>query len=196
MHFMRNGMLEYVATGKERAPHTWAVLTLDDGMDLRLRDTMRMARWSLCPGTDYSGVSTLQGLGPEHTDRAFTKAYLVRRLNRKSSLKALLVDQAVVSGIGNGYAHEIAWEAGVRPDRVGMSLSVSEISRLYKAIKTVFERAVSARLASPLNIMGDEGWEVALVHRRSGQPCPRCGAPIQNSKLAGGLIYYCAGCQK
>ena len=196
MHFMRNGMLEYIATSAERAPHTWAILSLDDGMDLRMRDTMRAGRWSLCPGADVSAVNTLQGMGPEYMDAVFSVEYLAKRLNRKAPVKALLTDQAVVSGIGHGYAHEIAWEAGVRPDRQGTSLSEAEVVRLHAAIVAVFERGISARVASPLNIMGNEGWEVALIHRRKGQTCPRCGAAIVSEKLGGGLIYYCAGCQR
>lgn len=196
LHFMRNGVLEYVATGAAKAPHTWAVLSLGDGMDLRMRDTMRAGRWSLCPGADVSAVNTLQGLGPEYTAREFTAEYLAKRLNRKAPVKALLTNQAVVSGIGNAYAHEIAWQAGVRPDRRGTSLSEDEVVRLHAAVAIVFERAIAARVASPLNIMGDEGWEVALIHRRKGQPCPRCGAEITSEKLGGGLIYYCAGCQR
>ncbi|HEY3412853.1 MAG TPA: DNA-formamidopyrimidine glycosylase family protein [Armatimonadota bacterium] len=196
MHFMRNGMLEYAATGEVRAPHTWAVLSLDDGMDLRMRDTMRAGRWSLCPGTDLSAVNTLQGLGPEYTDPVFSVEYLAKRLSRKAPVKALLTDQSVVSGIGNAYAHEIAWEAGVRPDRQSASLNDGEAARLHAAISSVFERAIEARVSSPLNIMGDEGWEVARIHRRKGQKCPRCGAGIVSDKLGGGLIYYCAGCQK
>lgn len=196
MHFMRNGMLEYVASTTERAPHTWAEMTLDDGNDLRMRDTMRAGRWSLCAGTDFSALNTMQGLGPEYTDSEFTVEYLAGKLKRKAPLKSLLTDQAVVSGIGNAYAHEIAWEAGVRPERLGVSLVASEIVRLHEAIASVFHRAISARLASPLNIMGDEGWEVARIHRRRGQPCPRCGAAILSAKLGGGLIYYCGDCQR
>jgi formamidopyrimidine-DNA glycosylase len=196
MHFMRNGMLEHAPSNTERAPHTWAVMTLDDGMDLRMRDTMRVGRWSLCPGTDFSALNTMQGLGPEYTDAEFTVEYLAKRLHRKSPLKALLTDQAVVSGIGNAYSHEIAWAAGVRPDRVGTSLTDDEVARLHTAIDSVFARAIVARLASPLKVMGDEGWGVARIHRRKGQPCPKCGAEIASDKMGAGLIYYCAVCQK
>jgi formamidopyrimidine-DNA glycosylase len=111
-------------------------------------------------------------------------------------LKSLLTDQSIVSGIGNAYAHEIAWEAGVRPDRTGASLDDSEVARLYGAIGSVFERAVAVRVASPLNIMGDEGWELARIHRRKGRACPRCGAEITSEKLGGGLIYFCGDCQR
>lgn len=196
MHFMREGMLELVPAEAERAKHTQAVMGLDDGQELRLRDTMRTARWTLCAGTDYSKVSTLQNLGPEYTDEAFTPEYLKAALNRKPPIKALLVDQKVLSGVGNAYAHEIAWEAGVRPDRPGASLTDEEARRLHAAIGSVFERAIAAREASALDIMGDEGWEVARIHRRKGQPCPECGAGIVGEKLGGNLIYYCPECQK
>lgn len=196
MHFMREGMLEHVPAATERRPHTQAVMRLDDGTELRLRDTMRTARWTLCPGCDFSRLSSMGKLGPEYTDPEFTPEYLRKRLNRKSPLKALLVDQAVVSGIGNAYAHEIAWEARVRPDRAGASLTDEEAARLHAAIAVVFERAIAAREASGLNIFGDEGWDVARIHRRKGQPCPACGGPIQGEKLGGNLIYYCGECQR
>lgn len=195
MHFMREGMLEYVPESMERRPHTQAVLTLDNGMQLRLRDTMRTARWSLCPGDDTSQVSTLQKLGPECDDPSFTPDYLQRALAKKTPLKSLLVDQKIVSGIGNAYAHEVAWEAGIRPDRAGNTLSTAEIGRLQAAIRSVLDRAIQIRESSTLDIMGDEGWELAQIHRRKGQPCPRCGAAIQGTKLGGNLIYFCEGCQ-
>jgi formamidopyrimidine-DNA glycosylase len=196
MHFMREGMLEHVPAGEERRPHTQAVLRLDNGMELRLRDTMRTARWTLVPGEDFSQVSSMQKLGPEYTDPAFTADYLAKRLARKAPLKALLVDQANLSGVGNGYAHEIAFEARVRPDRPGDSLTAEEVARLHAAVASVFERAIAARTKSMLTVMGDEGWEVARIHRRKGQPCPECGAPIAGEKLGGNLIYYCPECQK
>ena len=195
MHFMREGMLEYAPTGAGMGPHTQAVMTLDTGYELRLRDTMRTARWTLCPGNDTSKVSTLQKLGPEYTDKSFTPDYLKKRLDKKSPLKALLVDQSVIAGIGNAYAHEIAFEAGIRPDRAGNSLSGDEIVRIYRAIGLVFDRAIAARAASTLSVMGDEGWEVARIHRRKGQSCPVCGTTLLGEKLGGNLVYYCPNCQ-
>lgn len=196
MHFMREGMLEHVPAEEERKPHTQAVLRLDNGMELRLRDTMRTARWTLVPGEDYSAVSSMGKLGPEYTDPAFTPEYLGNVLKRKAALKALLIDQKVLSGVGNAYAHEIAFEAGVRPDRPGESLTAEEVARLHAAVTSVFERAIAAREQSMLTVMGDEGWEVARIHRRKGQPCPECGTPITAEKAGGNLIYYCPECQK
>jgi formamidopyrimidine-DNA glycosylase len=196
MHFMREGMLEHVPAETERAKHTQAVMRLDDGNELRLRDTMRTARWTLCSGCDYSNVSSLQKLGPEYTDPAFTPEYLKKALGKKAPIKALLIDQKLLSGVGNAYAHEIAWEAKIRPDRPGSSLTDEEVRQLHAAVHSVFDRAIAAREASALTTMGDEGWEVARIHRRKGQPCPECGAGIEGEKLGGNLIYYCPECQK
>lgn len=195
MHFMREGMLEHVPQEEERKKHTQAVLRLDDGSELRLRDTMRTARWTLAPSDDFSGISSLQNLGPEYTDAEFTPEYLKAAFDRKPSIKALLVDQKLLSGVGNAYAHEIAWEARIRPDRPGNSLTEDEAARLHRAVISVFERAIAAREASALTVMGDEGWEVARIHRRKGKPCPECGAPIAGERLGGNLIYYCPECQ-
>lgn len=196
MHFMREGMLHRVPSDTERAKHTQAVLRLDDGYDLRLRDTMRTARWTLCKGRDFSPVSSMRNLGPEYTDPGFTPDYLTRALSRPKALKALLVDQKIVSGVGNGWAHEIAFEARLRPDRRGDSLSSRELERLHRAIITVLERGIVARASSASDVMGDEGWEVAGIHRRKDQPCPICGRRIIAEKLGGNLIYYCPECQK
>jgi formamidopyrimidine-DNA glycosylase len=196
MHFMREGMLEHVPAEDERRPHTQAILRLDNGMELRLRDTMRTARWTLVPGDDFSKVTSMQKLGPEYTDPAFTPEAFRERLNRQAPLKSLLVDQKVLSGVGNAYAHEIAFEARVRPDRIGASLSADEVARLHAAVTSVFDRAIAARAQSMLTVMGDEGWALARIHRRKGQPCPECGGPIAAEKLGGNLIYYCPECQK
>ncbi|HEY3268642.1 MAG TPA: DNA-formamidopyrimidine glycosylase family protein [Armatimonadota bacterium] len=196
MHFMRNGMLDLVPGEAPRRPHTQAAMKLDDGRELRMVDTMRAGRWTLCAGSDISQVSTLKGLGPEYTDPAFTLEYLAGALKGKSPVKTVIINQKVVSGIGNGYSHEILWVAGVLPDRPANTLTAEEIVRLHAAIATVFEEAIAAREASELETMGDEGWEVASIHRRQNQPCPRCGAPIQSHKMGGSVIYYCVECQR
>lgn len=196
MHFMRDGMLQYAAASEQRLPLTKAVLRLDDGMELRLIDAMKTARWTLVPGTDFSKVSTMQKLGPGYRDPEFTVEYLASKLKRKAPLKNLLVDQAVVAGVGNAYAHEICWEAKVLPQRPANTLDEAEIARLHAAVTSVFDRAIDARVASTLNIMGDEGWEVARIHRRKGQPCPNCGTAIAGEKVGTLNVYFCPNCQR
>ena len=147
-------------------------------------------------GRRLNDVSTMRDLGPEYDDAEFPQGYLADRLKRRSPLKSILVDQKTVSGIGNAYAHEIAFEAGIRPDRVGITLTPDEVARLYAAIGTVFQYAIGVRLKSPLNVMGDEGWDLARIHRRKGQPCPRCSAEIGTLKMGGNLLYFCPECQQ
>ncbi len=185
MHFMREGMLEVAPRDAERAKHTQAVMRLDDGQELRLRDTMRAARWTLCVGDDFSGVSSLQKLGPEFTDEGFTPEYLKKALNRKSPVKALLVDQKVLSGVGNAYAHEIAWEAKIRPDRIGNSLTNDEAGRLYDAVHSVFERAIALSLLSVV-IAGTPG------HNKSG--CRRAFRPEFPRRTPGRAGPFAGGC--
>jgi formamidopyrimidine-DNA glycosylase len=196
MHFMREGMLQCVPAEEERHPLTKALLRLDDGTELRLIDAMKTARWTLAPGTDFSMVATMRNLGPEYWDPEFTVEYLASKLNRKAPLKNLLVDQAILAGVGNAYAHEICWEAKVLPQRPANTLDKAEIARLHAAVKSVFDRAIEARVNSTLSIMGDEGWEVARIHRRKGQPCPVCGTAIAGEKVGTLNVYFCPKCQR
>ena len=140
------------------------------------------------------------GLGPEPWD--LEPAYWRERLAATDRpLKAILLDQRVVAGVGNIYADESLFEARLHPARAGRSLTRAEAERLRRGIVTVLERAIERRGSSIRNYVGGSGLkggyqEEFRVYGRTGEPCLRCRAPIERVRLAGRSTHYCPKCQK
>ncbi|MFD0697123.1 bifunctional DNA-formamidopyrimidine glycosylase/DNA-(apurinic or apyrimidinic site) lyase [Paenibacillus sp. GCM10027628] len=143
----------------------------------------------------------LSKLGPEPLDSGFTFEHFQQALKgKKSNLKVTLVDQAVLSGIGNCYSDEICFYAGLLPTRKVPSLNFEELNRLYQAMRTVLLEAISfgGYMESPLFI-GDRltgGFdERCRVYDREGEPCVRCGHPLIKNEVSSRKCFYCANCQ-
>lgn len=141
-------------------------------------------------------------LGLEPTDKVFTLEYFAKRIKEKSGvLKKILMDQAVVTGLGNIYADEVCFEAGVRPTRRTNTLSKVEVGKLYRAIKRIIPAAIKeggSSVASYLLADGSRG-NYARSHKvygKSGQNCPKCRAPLTTIKLNARTTVFCKRCQK
>lgn len=182
-------------------PHVHLIFDLDDGSQLRFRDTRKFGRLWLVENPE----TVIHALGPEPWDPLFTPNALGAALaGRRAPVKALLLDQRVVAGVGNIYADESLWLAGILPMRAAGTLVTDEVDRLYGAIRTVLERAI-ARGGSSLgdgstNYVSPSGAEGAFqeefaVFQRTGKPCLRCGAPILRTVVAQRGTHYCAVCQ-
>jgi formamidopyrimidine-DNA glycosylase len=119
---------------------------------------------------------------------------------RKASIKALLLDQSVVAGIGNIYADEALYRAGVHPGRSGNSLQKREIEKLYTAIQTVLQLGIEQKGSSLQNYVRLDGLKGSFqdqhqVFRKTGQPCPTCGHPIERILIAQRSTHFCPHCQ-
>lgn len=141
--------------------------------------------------------------GPEPLSKNFSlklfKELLTKR--KKSKIKTLLMDQSFIAGIGNIYASEILFRAGVMPTRLAGTLKLEEIKRIYQAIKYILKLAVKKKGASAdsyLDVKGREGdyLEIAKVYQKEGQPCSVCGTKIKRIKMNGRSSFYCPKCQK
>ncbi len=183
--------------------YTRAVVRLDDGSDVGYRDVRRFGTWLLLePGEEERYLSSR--LGPEPIDVDFSVDDLRRRLvGRRATIKALLLDQRVVAGLGNIYADESLWRAGIHPLRPGGEVSEVELTALEVSMRTVLEEAV-IRNGSTL---GDAGYltfdgsagsmqDEFSVYGLAGEPCPRCGTPIEKTRAAGRGTHYCPRCQR
>jgi len=200
-HLRMSGQFVAVPTGAPTAPHTHAVLSFDGAGELRFIDPRTFGELFLADGA-HRPLAELSHMGPDALE--VTPAYLAGLFaRRRAPLKALLVDQRAVAGIGNIYADEICWEAKLRPDRAGTSLSRREVNRLSAAIRAVLEAAISAR-GSTLSdqryrdLYGAVG-AYQSQHRaygRAGRPCPRCGRPVQRLRTGGKSAYFCPHCQR
>jgi formamidopyrimidine-DNA glycosylase len=197
VHLRMTGALLHRPSSAPPDRYVRAVLSLDDGSELRFSDLRKFGALWLVP--DPSTV--LGRLGPEPLERGLTPS-LLRELTarRRAPIKSLLLDQRALAGVGNIYADEALFAAGLHPQRPAASLSDSEVKRLHKAIRRVLTEALEDRGASfsdYVDASGQEGRHQfrVQVFRRTGQPCYVCGREIARVKVAGRSSHFCPACQ-
>ncbi len=186
-----------------RTPHTRVVFRLE-GQELYFHDPRRFGKIWAVPEVERCRVPLLCRLGPEPWDPAFTARYLWQRLRTsRRPVKAILMDQTVVAGLGNIYADEALFWAGVRPTRRGTRVTRAEAARIREAILKVLEAAIEAggtTLRDQSYRRVDEAigyFQLCLsVYGRAGEPCPRCGTPIRKAVIQGRSAHYCPRCQR
>ncbi len=198
-HLRMTGRLRVVPPGSEAVsdPYVRAWFDLSDGQKLVFKDTRKFGRlWLVHDAATVTGKLGLEPLAP-----SFSVDALAERLaRRRTAIKALLLDQSVVAGLGNIYADEALFRAGIHPLRGAASLSQDEVARLHEAIVAVLSAAVAGRgttvrdYAPPLGGQGNYQDEL-LVYQRTDQPCPRCGQPIQRIRVAQRSTHFCPHCQ-
>jgi formamidopyrimidine-DNA glycosylase len=181
-------------------PHRRAVVTLDDGSDVAYRDVRRFGTWLLLePGAaePYLGAR----VGDEPLDTLFTAARLGERLaGRRTSLKAALLDQRTLAGMGNIYADEALWRARLNPLRPAAGIDRAELRRLHRGIRAALEHGL-ARQGSTLRDYrlpdgsGGSMQDEFRVYGRRDEPCDRCGTPISRTRVAGRTTWFCPTCQ-
>jgi formamidopyrimidine-DNA glycosylase len=205
VHLRMTGRLVLTDAGAAPVKHTHVVLRFRNAAgeerELHFHDTRRFGRlWLL----DAAGLGSLFApLGPEPLEDAFSRQDLATLLaGRPTKLKILLLDQTRLAGLGNIYVDEALFHAGLNPTWQAKSLSAAEVDRLYEAIRQVLSQAVAHRGTSLSDAeyrdaQGNKGGhqDHVAVFRQQGRPCPRCGAIIQRTKLAGRGTHFCPQCQ-
>lgn len=170
------------------------VLRFVDGHELRYHDAKDMGKIYLA--TDLSQIPGWADLGPEATDLALDLNTFRERLRKHNGeIKGVLANQAFVAGIGNAYADEICWAAGVYPFRRRATLSADEVARLHAATQAVLAEAVATlrhRVGAAIDV---EVRDFLQVHGRAGQPCPRCGTTISEVTRERRVTHFCRNCQ-
>jgi formamidopyrimidine-DNA glycosylase len=200
VHLGMTGQLVVTAADVEQAPHTHLVFDLDDGRQLRFRDTRRFGSATLFEDdAEVEAFFVANGLGPEPEDLA-PKAWRAALDGTERSIKAVLMDQSVVAGVGNIYADEALFQARLHPARRACDLSSAEADRLRKAIVTVLHTAIERRGSTIRDYVGGSGLaggyqDEFRVYGRTDEPCPRCKTPIVCIRLAGRSSHYCPRCQ-
>jgi formamidopyrimidine-DNA glycosylase len=191
---MLAGRFFYCRPEERRRAKTFVILHLSGGMDLRYVDPKAMGKTYLA--LDEGLVPGFAGQGPEALDPALTSAVFRERLRqRRGEIKGLLTNQAVVAGIGNAYADEILFDAGLYPFRKRPSLSYEDTERLYGSMRSVLSQAIlvlRGRVGEDIDV---EIRDFLSVHGKGGAPCPRCGTPISEISARGRLTNFCRKCQ-
>ena len=202
VHLGMTGQLRLVDPATPIEKHTHVVFTLDDGRQLRYRDPRRFGRLLL--GTEESLLASkkMPLLGPEPIDPSFVPDELYRSLRkRRTSLKAVLLDQGAIAGVGNIYADESLHRARLRPDRVAAGLSRKSAQRLHESLQDSLLMAIRNR-GSSVDTYRDAWGEIGgqqeklLVYGRAGEPCFTCGRPLAMIRLAGRSTVFCTRCQR
>jgi formamidopyrimidine-DNA glycosylase len=202
IHLRMTGNVEHPARGGIDAdPYRRAVVRLDDGSDVAYRDVRRFGTWTLLEAGELADYLGSRRLGGEPLERSFTARALAKALaGRRAPVKAALLDQRAAAGIGNIYADEALWRAGVHPQRPSGTLTAEEISRLRKGIRGALEMGIARQGATLRDYRDPDGSRGRMqddfrVYGRTAEPCFRCGTPIERIRVGGRGTWYCPLCQ-
>lgn len=189
LHLRMTGRLFLLPDGAARMPHTRLVLYLQDGLALRFDDPRAFGRaWLVSDPTEV-----IAGLGPDAL--ALGEAEFLQRLGRhRRQLKPLLLDQSFVAGLGNIYADESLFRAGIHPLQTASELGIAKRTLLYQAIHDVIHEAVTCKGANIDGVFEAGSFPVA-VYGRAGSPCRVCGTSIAKLRVAQRGTHYCPQCQ-
>ena len=198
VHLGMTGMLRPRAAGEPQEKHTHVIMRLDDGRELRYVDPRRFGRMAYLSGETLQAELRRNGLDPlETSPEEFTREITKRR----ARIKALLLDQSVLRGVGNIYADESLWKAKIHPAHLGARLKPEQVRRLYGALQQILRKAIALHGSSISDFLDADGepGEYQQHHRvygREGKVCSRCKAVIRRIIVAGRSSYFCPTCQK
>ena len=203
LHLRMTGQLLWTpAEPEEPTPYARAVLGFDDGSMVTFADPRRFGRaWFLPAGRAARNRAWGRRTGVDAMSPGFTARGLGESLERRTAtIKALILDQRIVAGVGNIYADEALFRARLHPRRPGGSLTAAEVRRLHRAIRDRLRMGISVGGASfdrYRDAHGGRGGmqDLFLVHRRQGEPCPRCRTTIEKGVVAQRGTYWCPRCQ-
>jgi formamidopyrimidine-DNA glycosylase len=201
LHLGMSGSLRVMPAATPRLTHDHVDLLLDSGQTLRFNDPRRFGSLHLLTG-DPGQHPLLRHLAPEPLGEDFDASYLHRVTRRRRvAIKPLIMNSQLVVGVGNIYASEALFRAGVRPGRAARSLTRDECARLVKAIRAVLAMAIrfgGTTLRDYVGADGQPGYfrRKLYVYERGGEPCRRCGTPVRQRVQGQRSTYYCPSCQR
>jgi formamidopyrimidine-DNA glycosylase len=202
IHLRMTGGLRHAAGGTlPDDPYRRAVVSLDDGSDVAYRDVRRFGTWLLAEADEVEPYLETR-VGVEPLDDAFTPRRLGERLSgRRAPIKAAILDQRTTAGLGNIYADEALWRARIHPLRPGGSLRPAELRRLHRAVRDALETGLARQGATLRDYAKPDGSSGSMqdefaVYGREGEPCERCGTPIEKTRAGGRGTWYCPRCQR
>jgi formamidopyrimidine-DNA glycosylase len=199
---MTGNVLHPAPSASDGDPHRRAVVRLDDGSDVAYRDVRRFGTWELLEPGELDEYFAARRLGGEPLDRAFTTKALVGAFaNRRAPVKAALLDQRAAAGVGNIYADEALWRARIHPLRPAGSLSPEEVAALRNGVREALRTGIARQGATLRDYRRPDGGRGGMqdrfrVYGRAGEPCFRCGTPIEKIRAGGRGTWFCPHCQR
>jgi formamidopyrimidine-DNA glycosylase len=182
--------------------HEHVIFTFEDGSDLRYHDTRKFGRMNLVLKEDIDTVEGVKKQGIEPIDSNLTKEYLYENFRkRKLPMKTLLLDQTIISGLGNIYADEVLFSSGIYPIKLGNEITIDECQNIVDSSKKIIEKAIQCggtTIKSYTSSLGVTGrfQQNLMVHKREKEQCKNCGTVIKRIVVGGRSTYYCENCQK
>ena len=182
---------------------TRVIFEFERGDRLFFNDQRKFGWIRLLPTQEIPNIDFMRKVGPEPLDAGFTWESMRLRLMRRpnTSIKAALLDQTTIAGVGNIYADESLWGAKIHPSTVVKNISDAQFRRLYQSLTTVLRLSIEKGGSTDKNYVDAEGrrgsyLKFANVFRREGQPCPRCGTVLIKTRIAGRGTHICPNCQR
>lgn len=182
---------------------TRVTFAFEDGSHLYFNDQRKFGWVRLMPTLEVPNIDFMKKVGPEPLEDDFTAEQFIERFKRRarSSIKAALLDQTIVAGVGNIYADESLWGAKIHPQTLVQDINKKQFEKLYTELRYVLNLSIEKGGSTDRNYVNAEGKkgsyiDFARVFRREGKPCPRCGTTIIKFKAAGRGTHICPRCQK
>lgn len=200
-HLRMEGKYFIKPNDSEIAKHEHIIIEFED-FSLRYHDVRKFGKMNVIPINEIDTIECLKKLGPEPFDKELTKEYLYEKIHKKqNAIKTLLLDQTIINGLGNIYANEVLYEAGIDPSRYGSTIKLDECQKIIDASKEIVEKAIEmggTTIKSYTSSLGVTGkyQEYLKVHKKERENCHKCQNPITKIKLNGRSTYYCQKCQK
>lgn len=202
VHLGMSGSLRIADPAADFKKHDHVALTLDSGKQLRFHDPRRFGMFLHLPAGDPLDHPLLRDLGPEPLDPDFTAARLAGACaSRSCAIKLAIMDPKVVVGVGNIYASEALFRAGIRPTSQARAISKPRLAKLAAAIREVLADSIAqggTTLRDFLHSDGEPGYfrQRLFVYERKNEPCRVCGTPIRHAVIGQRSTYWCPKCQK
>ena len=182
--------------------HEHVIITFLDGTTLRYADTRKFGRMNLILKTELDNTECIKKQGLEPGDKKLTADYLLKKFEKKQlPIKTVLLDQTIISGLGNIYANEVLFAAGINPLIKACNLTKEDCERIVKRAEEIIKEAINmggTTIRSYTSSLGVTGkfQQNLKVHKRVGEACFICGTIIENIKVGGRSTYFCPNCQK
>lgn len=201
-HLRMEGKYFIKNSKEEKAKHEHVIIHFADNTDLRYHDTRKFGRMKIIPKEALYETEEIKKQGKEPGSSELTASYLVEKLKtKKEPIKTALLDQTIISGLGNIYADEVLFASCIYPERSASSITLEEAERIVTSSAKIIKKAMAmggTTIRSYTSSLGVTGHyqDYLCVHKRESLPCKTCGEKIIRIKVGGRSTYYCPKCQK
>jgi formamidopyrimidine-DNA glycosylase len=201
-HLRMEGKYFIKDINEPKEKHEHVIFTFDDNTTLRYHDTRKFGRMNLIKKEDLENTESIKKQGYEPGDKNLTSDYLLSKFkNKKLPIKTVLLDQTIISGLGNIYVNEVLFYAKINPLKPASVITKEECELIVKGSDEIIREAIKmggTTIRSYTSSLGVTGrfQQNLKVHKKEGEPCTICNTPIKTVKIGGRSTYYCPNCQK